>query len=753
MNASAPVVKNLLLVGGGHSHLFVLKHLGMRPVPGLAVTLVSKDILTPYSGSLPAFLSGSYTFDQMHIDLAPLAQFAGARLIQEEVTAIDLEAKTIALDSRPDLHFDLLSLNVGSVPDSRLIPGALQYAIGIKPIDQFIRHWQDIKSRALVAVQQDLRFHLAVIGGGPASVEFCLAAQASIHRELGISVDSPSRIAITLITANKTLLTGHNSKVQHYAQDELTRRGIDVLLNHEVTEIGAGKIHVSTSDELTADAIVYATGASLPAWVQSTGLNLGNDGFIEVHNTLQSSSHPFVFAAGDAATIAAAPRPKSGVYAVRHGKILANNLLAFAHGKRLRRYHPQREALALMSLSNNSAIASRGNFSYRGKLAWKFKHRIDNAFLKKFSELPEMAPDFALSSGLVDKATEQELKAHAIRCAGCGAKVAGDVLQEVLSELAIDQSTNSTRISTAEDAAIIELDNGSRLLQSVDLIKAFTNDPWLFARIATNHCLSDLHAMGVQADSAQALVGLPPAIARITRHQLNELMQACKEELNAEDCKLIGGHSAESETLQFGLCVNALIFPEQKLLLKTGMRQGDVLILGKALGTGTLLAAHMRLRASYKNLQACYASMLQSNREAARIFVDHQASACTDITGFGLAGHLLEMLGKHCQVTLELSSVNAIDGALYSLEKGISSSLHKDNSLALEKMDIGSRSPKESKLELLFDPQTAGGLLASVPGDNAEACLVALRAAGYEAAAIIGTVDAQDAETPLIRVV
>jgi len=750
MKPITPIVKHLVLIGGGHSHLFVLKNLGMNPVPGLAVTLITRDVVTPYSGSLPGYLAGTYDHDQMHIDLAPLAQFAGARLIQQEVSEIDLTNKTIHLQGRPAVQFDILSLNTGSSPNTSLIPGAESHATGIKPIDVLIRRWEEISTRALPLLRDKQSFHLAIIGGGPASVEFALATQARINSELGLGSNDPSAMQISLLTANKQLLLGHNSKVQRFATQELGRRGINTLLEHEVSHIESGVIHCADENTITADAIVYATGASLPEWQKSLGLQLSKDGFIEVASTLQSTSHEFVFAAGDAATIAGAPRPKSGVYAVRHGKILAQNLISYARGKSLRKYRPQQRALALMSLSNGKAIASRGQLFYQGKLAWHFKHRIDSAFLRKFSQLPEMNASFELSSGLVDKSTELKMRKHALRCAGCGAKVPDAILKEVLSSLNDDESQPLARLSQPEDAAVIDLPHGQRLVQSVDLLKAFSNDAWKFARIASNHCLSDLHAMGVTADSAQAIVGLPPASSTICKAQLNEIMRGCQQELRAEGCELIGGHTAEAETLQFGLCVNAIVSTDTPLLSKAGLREGDVLILTKALGTGTVLAAQMRLRARHEWLQACENSMLQSNRDAAAIFIGHQASACTDITGFGLAGHLLEMLDEKSQVLLTLQAIKSLPGALDCLRSGITSSLHAENSLASQQIETAGFKLTDSQVELLFDPQTAGGLLASIPAERSESCLTALRNAGYSEAAIIGKVQSNPGSPALI---
>ncbi len=746
MQAPTPLLKHLVLVGGGHSHLAVLRRLGMQPVPGLMVTLISREILTPYSGSLPGCIAGRYSRDDMHIDLRPLARFAGARIIQQAVGHIDLEQKLVQLEGQPDLPFDLISLNTGSRPDAALIPGAVEFAIGIKPIDRFLTEWEQIRQQALtVLADNQASFELLIVGGGPASVEFALAAQARINTELGLSVNSPSRLHILLATADTDILPGHNDKVRSFARSELSRRGIEVRLEQRITAFNRGQAETDKGELIKADAMVYATGASLANWIKETGLKLSDDGFIEVNKNLQSTSHDFVFAAGDNATIAGEPRPKSGVYAVRQGKILAHNLPAFARGKRLRRYRPQKQALALMNLGNGRALASRGSLFLQGKLVWQAKHRIDTAFLKKYRQLPAMQAELQLADGLVDKKTEQQLRRHALRCAGCGGKVAGDVLGEVLSSIAPQQYSQG-----AEDAAIIPLPDGRLLLQSIDYLRAFINDPWLFGQIAALHSLSDLHAMGSKADSALALAGIPAASHRYSKQLLLELMQGVKAVLDEEDCQLLGGHSAEAQELQFGLCVNG--FANQgELLGKRGMAETDALILCKALGTGTLLAADMRYRARHRWIQAAIASMLLSNRRAGEIFVTHGASSCTDITGFGLAGHLTEMLGETCTVTLNLDDIPALDGALECLAQDIVSSLQADNALLLQSMDSGEYQPGDPRLQLLFDPQTSGGLLASVPVARAEDCLAALRSAGYRDACCIGFVDSAEAGPSTIK--
>ncbi len=751
-NTNSPIVKQLVLVGGGHSHLAVLKHFAMNPVPGLSLTLISRDIETPYSGSLPGHISGIYERDDIHIDLRPLAQFAGARLIQSEITRIDFEQKIIHCEGRPTIEFDLISLNIGSKPNAIKIPGAAQFAIGIKPIDQFLVHWQKIYSDMLDVIGSKKKpYRFLIVGGGPASVELAFAVQQRIHRELSIKNYENSPLQIGIVTADKELLKFHNNKVRTFVKSTLATRGIEVLLEHKVIEFRAGKILCNNDHTLEGDSMVYATGASIASWPKECGLAIGGDGFIEVNDFLQSTSHDFVFAAGDAATIKGEPRPKSGVYAVRQGKPLAENLQRFATGKNLKPYSPQKHALALINLGNKKAIASRNKLFFQGRSVWSLKHSIDTAFIRKYSQFPEMPDSFDIAKGLVDDATEQQLRKHAMRCAGCGAKIAGDALQEVLQELPHHENEDVLSSGSAtEDAAIIQLDDGRVLLQSVDQLSAFISDPWLFAKIASNHCMSDIYAMGCMPHSALAVVGVPAASKKISKGQLREIMHGCSEALQENDCTLIGGHSAESKDLQFGLCVNG--FAERDALLsKDGMQTGDIVILSKPLGTGTLLAADMRFKARHRWMEAALAQMLISNRKAAQCFIQYKATACTDITGFGLAGHLFEMLTpNNVELELSLADLPALDGALETLQQGIQSSLHADNSLVSRDIFNSEGFRDNPRYDLLFDPQTAGGLLASVPEAQAEECIKQLRESGYPHAKAIGRVAKTAGQLPAL---
>lgn len=713
----------------------------MRPVPGLEAVLVTREVETPYSGALPAFIAGDYPIRDLYIDLRPLGQWAGVRIIQEEVTGLDLNRRRLSLRGRPDLSFDLLSLNIGSRPDATRIPGAAEHAVGIKPIGSFLPAWESVRQSAVERLQANAEYRLLIAGGGPASIELALAARHRILRDANIGADKAQRLQLVMVSADSKLLSEHNRKVQESVARLLDQHQVELHCNNRVLAFHRNAAELEGGQMISADAMFFATGASMPSWPADCGLQVDDRGFIAVNTCLQSLSHPFVFAAGDAASIAGYPRPKSGVYAVRQGKPLAENLVRFATGRKLRRHIPQSQALALLYTGNRRAIASRAGFFAQGRWVWLWKDHIDQAFLRKFREVPEPDSDLALATGLLERQTLESLRSHRIRCAGCGAKVGGSVLADVLAELPLVSRPDVTAaLATAEDAARIQLDGGRVLLQSVDYLPAFTSDPWLFARIASNHCLGDIHAMGAVPHSALAIVAIPFAHNRFMREMLREVMSGCTEVLKQEDTALIGGHSLEGEKLAFGLSVNGFAAADS-LLGKAGVKAGDALILSKPVGTGTLLAADMRYRARAGWIQSAYDCMLVSNRAAAAVFLRHGANACTDITGFGVVGHLLEMLtpGK-ARAALQLESLPILNGAIDCIAGGITSSLQGDNRLAEAAIHDGYRWRQQPLYQLLFDPQTAGGLLASVPAGAVADCLAELRRQGYPAAARIGTV-------------
>ncbi len=751
-NTQAPVVKDLVLVGGGHAHVSVLRRFGMRPLAGVRLTLITRDIHTPYSGMLPGYIAGHYGYDDCHIDLGPLARFAGARLYHADVEGLDLERRQVIAGGRPPVSFDLLSINTGSRPRTLDVPGAAEYAMPVKPIDTWLAQWEALQARVLASRGP---FRMVVVGGGAGGVELALSTQHRLTSLLRQQGDDPGRVHYELLTDGETIFATHNAGVRRRFTRILGERGIALHTGHRVVEVTPDAVHVEGREARPADAVHWVTQAAAPNWPGESGLAVDAHGFIRVDDSLQSVSHPGIFAAGDIASLPE-QRPKSGVFAVRQGRVLTDNLRRACTGRSLRRYRPQRNFLGLISTGDRYAIASRGSWSLEGRWLWIWKDWIDRRFMRRFNELPAMSEEGSptLAAGVADAQAIKELSTLAMRCGGCGAKVGSTVLSRVVQRLPEQRRDDVViGLDAPDDAAVYRIPEGMLLVQSVDYFRSFIDDAYVFGQIASNHALGDLFAMGAAPQSVLAIATVPYGRERVVEETLFDILTGALAVTAQAGAVLAGGHSSEGAELAFGLTVNGLIASDQ-LLRKGGLHPGDALVLTKPIGTGTLFAADMRQRAKGRWIDDAIRSMLQSNQDAAECLRAHGASACTDVTGFGLLGHLIEMTraaGVDAEVAMD--AIPVLDGARETVAAGILSSLQPQNlrlRRAVRDLERVSRLPM---YPLMFDPQTAGGLLAGVPQASAEASVASLHARGYEHAAIIGRVRARsNAAEPILLV-
>lgn len=740
---SAPVKSDLVLIGGGHSHLFVLKYLAMNPISGTRLTLITRDLHTPYSGMLPGFIAGHYHYDDAHIDLRPLAAYARARLIRAEVNAIDAGRKLIMMNDRPPIAYDLLSINIGSTPVMPELENADVNQFAVKPIDCFLTHWKKLEQRILAS---STPIKLSIIGAGAGGVELALSLQYRIKQALAPSMKVDQQLKVSLVTDDDQILSTFNTRLRRRFVRVLKSRNIDLYCNSRVRRFNKGLIVIENGDPIQSDAVIWVTSASAPDWLSTTGLKLDNSGFIAVNDRLQSCSHPQVFATGDIASVEQYPRPKSGVFAVRQGIPLAKNLARSLQNRPLKPFRPQKQYLSLISTGELYAVASRGPWSAEGAWLWQVKNWIDRRFIRQFSDLPEMQDHF------IQTEDNQGLEILAMRCGGCGSKIGSKILSRVLSRLAEESDqVVLTGLDTPDDAAIIDIPVKKQLVQSVDYFRSFLNDPFLFGKIATNHALSDLYAMGVEPHSAMAIASIPFAHESKQEEELFHLMSGVVECLQENHTLLIGGHSSEASEMAVGLSVNGFASPGQ-ILLKSGLQPGDCLILTSPLGSGVLFAADMRGKAKARWIEEAMGHMLLSNRDAMLCLQKHGATACTDVSGFGLAGHLFEMIqASAVAVEIDLVRLPLMAGAPETVGRGILSSLQPQNMRIEHAIEDREKLAGLAQYALLFDPQTAGGLLASVPADQAEACVDELRSRGYRLAENIARVIDSFDQTKNIR--
>lgn len=737
------IVKDLVLIGGGHSHVAVLKSFGMKPIPGVRLTLIARDVNTPYSGMLPGYVAGHYEFDEAHIDLRPLCQFASARLFHDSAVRIDTKNKQIICASRPPVSYDLLSVNIGSRPEISSVPGASEFATPVKPINRFVDRWHQMLERVL---QQSGPHRIAVVGSGAAGVEILLAIQFRLQQALLDKHRQTEQLELHLISKSAQILPTFPAGVGRRFQKILDHRGIHAHLGTEAAKVSNGRLALSNGETIELDEILWVTGASAPEWLKESGLDVDEQGFIRANDELQSTSHADIFAAGDIVNVVNHPRPKAGVFAVRQGKPLTENLRRALLNKPLNPFKPQKTLLALISTGDKYAIASKGGIHFEGARLWRWKDWIDRRFMQKFSDLPEMSvhEESTIDQRLADTNTLKEISAIAMRCGGCGAKVGANVLNNSIADLKpAPRDDILIGLHEPDDAAVVEVPPGKVMVHTVDYFRSFLDDPYLFGQIAANHSLSDIFAMGAEAQSALAIATVPFGVECKVEDTVRQLMAGAVLVLNDSKTALVGGHTSEGAELALGFSVNG-IADREHILRKGGMQPGDVLILTKPLGTGTLFAADMQQKAKGRWIEAALESMLQSNRLAAECLYQHGATACTDITGFGLLGHMVEMIRPSgVDVEIELQALPLIEGALQTVEMGILSSLQPANVRLRRAIANQTEAISSPLYPLVFDPQTSGGLLASVPSDNVTDCLNDLHLGGYSHSTVIGRVKAE----------
>ena len=726
MLKQAQLARDLVLVGGGHAHALALRMLAMQPVAGVQVTLVSPASHSPYSGMLPGLIAGHYRFEETHIDLARLCQWAGARFITAEVSGLDPRSRSLTLPGRPPLAYDVLSLDIGSRPELDSVPGAREHAVPVKPVADLWQRWQELEA-SLPGRPGPGPLRLALVGGGAGSVELALAMARRLRGRA---------LQLTLFCGAADILQGYNSLAREAVRRALVDAGVALHCGNRVASVSAGSLELDDGRTAPFDSLFWCTGAAAAPWLADSGLDTVEGGFLAVRDTLQSVADDTVFAAGDIATQLAHPRPKAGVYAVRQAPVLAANLRNYLLGRPLRKHRPQRRFLSLLSLGEQRATADRGPFTATGDWVWRWKDRIDRRFMARFEELPEAMPVAAADS--LPEALAAEAQAP---CGGCGAKVGGDSLAAALAGLRLLYPGLCPTADSADDAAVLAVPAGGIQLQSLDILRGLVSDPWIMGRIAANHALSDLYASGGRPLFALAAATLPFSSPALQQRELLQLLAGALAEFEQVGCRLVGGHSLQGSELALGFAVSGEPVVAGRLLPKRGLQPGDQLLLTKPLGTGTLFAAHMQLRADGRDLSAAADMMLQSNYAAARLALQLGATAATDVTGFGLWGHLLEMLQPGQYAELWLDALPALSGALTSLAAGIRSSMHPANARLADYT-----SAPDPRRDLLFDPQTSGGLLLGVAREQSDLLQQALRDAGYASAAVIGEVGAGEGE-------
>ncbi|WP_226666733.1 selenide, water dikinase SelD [Microbulbifer aggregans] len=720
--------QDIVLIGGGHSHAIVLQKWAENPLPGARLTLVSPLIQSAYSDMLPGMIAGHYRYNDIQIDLPRLCRAAGARFIHACAHQINLADRTVSLLGRPDLPFDLLSLDVGATPN-RNIPGS-ELAIPIKPISHFHRYWQQLKQQIHTNHQP---FKLGVVGGGASGCELAMAMAWALEEQV-----YSGRVELHVLQAGQKIPQDYPLLARSLVAREFARLKVLAHRNWRVSEITPHGVHSDEGQFLALDKVVLCTEASAPPWLTESELVLDDSGFLLTDDCLRAQGQRHIFASGDVASIHSNPAAKSSATALQQGRVLYHNLRATLLNRPLKHFRPTRAALSVLSCGNRRAIATHSGLATVGRLIWLAKDYSNREFVRRINAQASTPapvnswPDF--------------LRGSALRPG-----------QRIISRR-LAMATNQPLASGANEslpptATPLNVPAGKSLIQHSQQLRAPVSDPWLFGRLAALHTLSPLFAAQAQPINAQALVTLPQGAPEIARRDLRQLLDGAQKELDRYHCALSGGNNSEGTSLQLGLIINALA-DRQAVPDATGARAGDCLILSKPIGNGALLAADAQGRGRARWLQPALDAMLQSNAPSAEVFANHKASAVTTVANLGLLGHLLEILqwrqsirsdeqghSRLLGASLFADALPLLPGASYCAEKGFQATSYRDNARAFGALQNPAAWQADTYLPLLADPQFCGGLLATVPAESTDACITALHAAGSYHAAVIGFID------------
>ena len=659
----------VVLVGGGHAHVEVLRRAAMRRMPDTDLVLVTDRVHSAYSGMVPALISGEIEREELEIDVWPLARRAGATVIIARMTGIDPITRRVHLKDRPSLHYDLCSLDIGGSVAGLDTPGVREHAVATRPLAVLLQRLGTLSDTDAKAI--------TVVGAGAAGVELALALR---HRV-------PSA-EVTLWDRGRRVVDGGSGALRRRTRSALAEHRVSVRTNVRVLRVNADSVECSDGAALASDLTVWATGAAPHPVLVDAGLPTGPRGFVRIEDDLRVVGHSRLFAVGDCAVPDSRPDlPRAGVYAVRMGPVLHNNLVAVLNGRPTEPYRPQRSMLSLLNVSDGTAIGAKYGVAIRSAWMARLKDRIDRGWLDRYrgDGLPDMPP-------------------MPMVCSGCAAKAPSGVLEAVLA--------GRVHGTVGEDAAHVAIPGP--LAWTVDAFPAFTKDTWLASRVAAGHALADLWCKGVRPTHALALVTAPAGDPEALQADLQAAQRGLTEVLDEHGIALVGGHTMTGPDVAMGLTA---LGPAPRFLGIDGASVGDRLLLTRPLGTGVALRSDAMGHLAGHEMQAVYDSML--GVDAGVVEVADKVSAATDVSGFGLANHLLDLCRASdvaCEV--EMDDLPALPGVIEALDRGIRSTSAPDNEAAAQQdLDIAPHRHRP----LLFDPQTGGGVLVCVPASELEA--------------------------------
>ncbi len=664
-SSNKQIEKDLVLIGGGHSHLNVLKSFTMDKIDGLRVTLISDVYETPYSGMLPGFIENDYSLDDIQIDLYKICYHGNFRFINCKVNKIDGIKNLIYFKNRPPLSFDYLSINIGINNNTKTIKNAGKYGLKLKPISK-------INYNEIINNLEGKK--VGVIGSGPAGVEISLALKKRYNE-----------IDIFLFTGKSGLLSNYSNSSKNSILKNLTDVNINVIFKDEVLEVSKNKIITKSSKVYSIDKAILSTNGVPPKWLKKTNLVLSREGFIQTNNKLQTNFN-HIFASGDIINFSDKNLTKSGVYAVKSGSVLTKNIRNIILNKPLVDYHPQKFYLSIIGLSNGKALAYKFNLYFTSKLILNLKKYIDFRFINRFK--------------LYNKI---DYKKNVMDCKGCASKINLTTLKSSLPKDIIKSSEDATQIT-----------KGSSYVNSIDMITSIVTDPFLLGKISANHALSDIYASFAKPLSALMILQLPKSSQSVHSNDLKQIQEGAKLVLNENSCLLSGGHTMIGEDKN--PVIGFSIIGKKFKMSNKKINDKDVVILTERLGTGIIFAGVNSNVISSRYIKDVNNQLENGNIKLGKILNQIKPLEATDITGYGLGNHLINLINRNKNIkgiTILKNKIKVFEGVNECLQKNVNSSFYEQNFNYGKNKVFFNNNDLTNKI--FFDPQTVGGIAFIIP--------------------------------------
>ena len=638
--------------------------------------------------------------------------------------------KKLTLENGVEIDYDLLSLNLGSYIS---LPQTISsdIAISISPLTEFFKSLEQLISEI---IQESKIYQLIIVGAEIKAVEIALAIQHRILKELNKNIKALETFQIAVFTNENRIVSQLNSRVSNVFSAFLKKKGITVFTNRRVTNVGKSDLIYNNKDVFKADKVLFCTQAVSYAWLKKSNLKSDKEGFICVNDYLQSISFANIFVVGDMASIENKKNSKGESYATKQGITLYNNIKNYLEGKKLKKYTPQKSYFSYVSTGGKQAVLLWKNWSLKGSLIWYLKTIKDKNFLKKYRKKHFIENEKTNWEVSFFKKKETFVF-HSLKKLATARELSPVLLEQSVEKLSRHFSNANfifpdKKFSTTSYYRVGQ----KKQLQSIHFLNECLPDSYLFGKLVANHCISSIYAERAKPLNAFSIVSLKKAADPIVKNSFEKMLLGAGDFFSEHQVKIMGGHSLqEKEENGLGFSVTGIAATDRKVQIE----HGQLLVLTKALGTGSLLLAlqQNKIKGSwYENLLQHF---LLSNKTVAEILNKTRYSFCSYIAGQGFLDSIFHSLPPAYHLEINADNVPFLDGVQELNASATDVSFSENRMLYFENT---SKKCSNAQYNSFFEPQTCGGFAIILKSKNATNLVNQLRAAGYHQAAIVGKI-------------